>query len=439
MELLQTFQSLIALNQAELPYSYYDRELMLPIDKEDIITVSGVRRCGKSSLLGLAVNALLQNGVKKEQILMMNFDDERLSSLTSDQLDTLLQAYRDMYPQQPLKEVYMFFDEIQLVTDWELFVMRVYKHYCKHIYITGSTSKMLSGEMASALRGWPLEYREHPLTFSEYMTFKQLTCDMYSEEGQAKLRAAFKEYCQEGGFPKVVLTPEKSEKTEILQGYFNTMIFRDMMEHYEIKSSPAVVRYFLKRVMDNLTKPTSINNIFNDLKSQGHKISKDALYQWIKYACDIFLFYQVPRYTKSLVQENANMPKYYICDHGLRNAVLLPQSEDSGKILENIVFLMLYGRLSTEDRIFYYRGTGECDFVIQKGSQISALVQVCWHLADDNIERELNGLTEASKVTGCKTCLIITFDQEMTMEREGISVNVMPVWKSSKTLNGINE
>ena len=217
MELLQTFQSLIALNQAELPYQYYEREMMLPIDKEDIITVTGVRRCGKSSLLRLAANALLQNGVKKEQILMMNFDDERLSSLSSEQLDTILQAYRDMYPQQTLKDVYMFFDEIQLVTGWELFVMRVYKHYCKHIYITGSTSKMLSGEMASALRGWPLEYKEQPLTFSEYMTFRQMNCDTYSEDGQTKLRALFKEYCQVGGFPKVVLTPEKSEKTKILQ------------------------------------------------------------------------------------------------------------------------------------------------------------------------------------------------------------------------------
>lgn len=434
MELLQTFQSLIALNQAELPYQYYEREMMLPIDKEDIITVTGVRRCGKSTLLRLAANALLQNGVKKEQILMMNFDDERLSSLSSEQLDTILQAYRDMYPQQTLKDVYMFFDEIQLVTGWELFVMRVYKHYCKHIYITGSTSKMLSGEMASALRGWPLEYKEQPLTFSEYMTFRQMNCDTYSEDGQTKLRALFKEYCQVGGFPKVVLTPEKSEKTKILQSYFNTMIFRDLMEHYEIKSSPAIVRYFLKRVMDNLTKPTSIHNIFNDLKSQGHKISKDTLYQWIEYACDIFLFYQVPRYTKSLVQENANMPKYYICDHGLRNAVLLPQSEDNGKILENIVFHTIYGSLGTEDRIFYYRGTGECDFVVQRGSQISLLAQVCWHLSDDDIDRELNGLIEASKFTGCENLLIITFDQETVMTREGISVKITPIWKCSKII-----
>ena len=153
MQLRSIFQSVIALHQEELPLRLKDRKQHLPINKDCIVTVTGIRRCGKSSLLSLTVNRLLQSGVRPEQILYIGFDDERFVSMQTADFDDILQAYREMYPTQPLKDVYMFFDEIQLIEGWELFVLRVFKNYCKHIYITGSTAKMLSGEMASALRG----------------------------------------------------------------------------------------------------------------------------------------------------------------------------------------------------------------------------------------------------------------------------------------------
>lgn len=429
MELKQIFQSLIAMHQAELPYDLRVRTTSIRTDAEEIVTVSGVRRCGKSSLLSLAANALVSQGVNKERILMVGFDDERFSEMEISQMDDILQAYREMYPFQPLKDIYMFFDEIQLVKGWELFVMRVYKSYCKHIFITGSTSQMLSAEMASALRGWPIEIKAFPLSFAEYLSFNTASPSPFTEEGVAQLKALFLNYCNEGGFPQVVLAKGQSEKTRILQNYFNTMLFRDMIEHYEIKSQPSVVRYFLKRVMNNLTKPTSINSIYNDIKSQGYKVNKDALYSWIEYACNIFLFHAVPCYSKSLVKETSSLSKYYVCDHGLRNAVLLPQSEDQGKQLENIVYHTIMRNLTSEDRIFYYKGTGECDFVVQRGSEVTDLVQVCWHLAPDNIDREVNGLIQASKATSCTNCKIITFDQTQTIERESLQISVIPIWQ----------
>lgn len=428
MELRQIFQSLIAMHQAELPYDLRVRTTSIPTDTEDIVTVSGVRRCGKSSLLNLAANALVSQGVSKERILMVGFDDERFSEMEISQMDEILQAYREMYPFQALKDVYMFFDEIQLVKGWELFVMRVYKNYCKHIFITGSTSQMLSAEMASALRGWPIEIKASTLSFAEYLSFNAASPSPYTEEGVAQLKALFQNYCIEGGFPQVVLAKGQSEKTRILQNYFNTMLFRDMIEHYEIKTQPSVVRYFLKRVMNNLTKPTSINSIYNDIKSQGYKVNKDALYSWIEYACNIFLFHAVPCYSKSLVKETASQSKYYVCDHGLRNAVLLPQSEDQGKQLENIVFHTIMRNLTSEDRIFYYKETGECDFVVQRGGQVAELIQVCWHLSPDNIDREVNGLVQAAKATSCTNCNIITFDQTQTIERDGLQISVIPIW-----------
>lgn len=244
MELRNTFQSIIALHQREFPLDLQAREMQLPLDGGRIVTVTGIRRCGKSSLLGLTINRLLESGVPKERILYVGFDDERFLSMTPENFDELLQAYREMYPMIPLQDVYMFFDEIQLVQGWELFVLRVYKNYCKHIFITGSTAKMLSEEMASALRGWSDEYREYPLSFEEYLSFKGVEADKYSEEGKAMMASAFRDYCEEGGFPEVVRAKSRSEKVKILQSYFSTMLFRDMMEHYHIGASSTVVRYF---------------------------------------------------------------------------------------------------------------------------------------------------------------------------------------------------
>lgn len=428
MELRSTFQSIISLHQRELPLDLQDRKMQLPLDGGRIVTVTGIRRCGKSSLLGLTINRLLEAGVPKERILYVGFDDERFLSMTPDNFDELLQAYREMYPTTSLQDVYMFFDEIQLVSGWELFVLRVYKNYCKHIFITGSTAKMLSEEIASALRGWPDEYREYPLSFEEYLSFKGIEADKYSEEGKAMMASAFRDYCDEGGFPEVVCAQTKSEKVKILQSYFSTMLFRDMIEHYHIGASVSVMRYFLKRVMNNLTKPTSVNNIYNDLKSQGLKVAKDSLYLWLDYACNIFLFRKVQRYTKSMVKQSSSPAKYYMADIALRNAVLLPESEDAGKALENIVYLNLERSLGEEDQISYFYEQKECDFVVQRGERVSELVQVCWTLNEENMEREVGGLLAASTVTNCKQSKIITFCQQQTIEREGIRIEVLPIW-----------
>ena len=428
MDLKSTFQSIISLRQQEVPLDLQERATQLPLDEGRIVTVTGIRRCGKSSLLGLTINRLLKNGVPREQILYVGFDDERFLSMSPDNFDEILQAYREMFPHIAIKDVYMFFDEIQLIEGWELFVLRVYKNYCKHIFVTGSTAKMLSEEMASALRGWPDEYREYPLSFSEYLRFKNIEANRYTEEGKAVLASAFRAYCEEGGFPEVVLATAKSEKIKILQSYFNTMLFRDMMEHYNIGTPSSVVRYFLKRVMNNLKKPTSVNNIYNDIKSQGLKVSKDSLYLWLDYACNIFLLRKVEKYDKSMVKQRSASAKYYVADIALRNAVLLPESEDDGKALENVVYLNLERSLGEEDRVFYYKDSKECDFVVQRGEHVAELIQVCWALNEENIEREVGGLLAASSFTGCKKCLIVTFNQQRSLERDSLHIEVKPIW-----------
>ena len=408
--------------------SLHERSLQLPLNKQRIVTVTGVRRCGKSSLLHLTINRLLASGVDKEQILYIGFDDERLANMDVSDFDEILQAYRLMYPDRPLSSVYMFFDEIQIVKGWELFVLRVYKSYCKNVYVTGSTAQMLSGEMSSALRGWPDEYTEYPLSFKEFIAFKGVKANRYTEEGAALMANMFKSYLLTGGFPQAVLANVETERVKLLQAYFNTMLFRDMIEHYNISASPSVVRYFLKRVFNNITKPSSVNNIYNDLKSQGLRLSKDSLYQWLDYACNIFLLHKVPKYSKSIIKQSTSLSKYYVVDFALAKSVLLPQSEEKGKALENAVYMHLARHLNENEQIYYFNEGAECDFVIANDEGVKELIQVCWELDEFNTPRECGGLCAASAATGCKKASIITCNQAQSIHYGDLQINVVAAW-----------
>lgn len=428
MELKQVLQSLIAMKQDEMPFHLLPRELKLPVDSERIITVPGVRRCGKSSLLMLAANELIKKGVDRSRILWLSFDDERIFDMKTGDLDTVIQAYMEMFPDIQIGGIYMFFDEIQLVENWDLFVLRLYKNYSKNIFVSGSNSKMLSAELSSALRGWPVEYEEFPLSFREYCDFNGIKVSMFTESGKARILSAFKKYNEGSAFPQIVLEKDSNLRNKELQNYFNTMLFRDLIEHYNL-SNPTMIRYFLKRVMLNLSKPTSVNAIYNDLKSQGMRVSKETLYQALDDACSIFLFFRVPKFSGSLIKETIALPKYYLIDNGLRSAVLLPQSEDEGKLFENSIFLHLRRHLNAEDKIYYYNEKNECDFVIQSGNAISQLIQVTTELNDSNSNREIAGLIEASKLSHCDHLTVITLHQEETLDIDGKHIDVIPAWK----------
>ena len=255
----------IAMRQNEFPVELKPREKSLPVDVKKIITIPGVRRCGKSSLMEAAINRLLADGVARERILWVSFDDERLIQMKADDLDVIIECYREMYPDINLGEVYIFFDEIQLIEGWEYFVMRLFKHYSKSIFISGSNASMLSSELKSALRGWPLEEETFPLSFAEYCEFKGVRTDSWLEQDMAKVRNAFVDYNNEGGFPEVTLIDNPLMKVKTLQTYFDTMLLKDLVEHYKL-TNIEVLRFLLKRIMSNLTKPTSIRAIHNEIK-----------------------------------------------------------------------------------------------------------------------------------------------------------------------------
>lgn len=425
----ELFKSLIALKQSEIPFDVIERDLELPINRKKIITIPGVRRCGKSTMMEIAINHLVKDGVSKERILWLGFDDERLTDLSTDEFDEIISAYMELFPHIPIKDVYMFFDEIQLVKNWEYFVLRLYKSYCKNIFVCGSNATMLSTELASVLRGYPLEFPTTTLSFNEFCRFSGISTTDVLEQDKARLRMAFKEYNSSSSFPEIVLTKNKSEQLKLLQGYFNTMILKDLVEHYNTKNIE-VVKYFTKRILANLSKPTSINAIYNDIKSQGLKVGKNDLYLWANYLCNIFLFSRISKYTKSIIKEQQSLDKYYCVDNGIRNAVLLPQRNDEGKLLENNVFLHLNRNRQPYEKITYFKENCECDFVVQHDDLVTQLIQVTWTMADPATkEREINGLLEAAKVTGCANLTIVTFDEESTITTDGYTIHTVPAWK----------
>ena len=429
MMIRDTIKSLIITKQREIPFSMIERETNLPIKSQSIVTVVGVRRCGKSSQMQLSINVLVEKGVPPEAILWVGFDDERLAGMKATDLEEVLEAYRELYPSQDLKDVFMFFDEIQLIDNWELFVIRVFKSYCKNIFISGSNAKMLSQEIATTLRGWSIEEKIYPLSFVEYCQFTGTKTHHLTEQETTYLRLKWDEYYMGSAFPEIVLTELKSLRDKKLQTYFDVMLFRDLVERHNIGNT-SVLRFFIKRLMNNLTKPTSINAIYNDIKSQGFKISKDDLYLWADYACECFMFLRLSKFTPSLIEEQQSLRKYYFIDNGLRQAVLLPQSDDNGKLLENAVLLHLHRHLHPLDKITYYSGNKECDFVVQQEQQVKALYQVCWEMQETTTwQREMDGIIEASTMTKCDNLFIITHHDEEVIQQNGKTVKVIPAWK----------
>ena len=427
-------KAFIELKQADMPFQVKDRAESLPLDGRDIITIPGVRRCGKSSRMELAVNGLLANGVAREKILWIGFDDERFAQTKGTELDLILDAYRELHPDTKLKDVWMFFDELPLVENWELFVLRVYKNYCRHIFICGSNAHTLSKEMKSELRGWPLEFETWPLSFAEFCAFRGVDVKSHLESSRAKVRLAFDEFNRMGGMPAVALTDSRTLQYKRLQGYFDTMLLKDFVEHFGVRS-PLVLRFFLKRVMAGIANPLSVNAIYGEVKAQGLKISKDELYVWLQNACDIYLFVRVPKFSRSVAKQATAQAKYYVVDNGLRNAVIPMQSDDDGKQLENTVFLELNRRRTGMETIAYYQDRGECDFVIAEDETVRQLIQVTWNMSGNDErsratrQREIEGLVDAAEALGCEDLTIVTHDEEATIESRGHAIRVVPAWK----------
>ncbi len=401
------------------------RSLELPMDSGKIIVVSGVRRCGKTTLLRLSRNELVKKKVPLNKTLFFSFDDERLM-LQVEELDLILQAYRELYPNHDLEECYFFFDEIQNIEYWEKFVRRVYDNETKNIFISGSNSKQLGSEIATSLRGRTLLYELYPLDFSEYLSFKKIDKTYKGDSQKALIINEFYKYLSQGGFPECVnKTPEQSR--QILADYYQVLLFRDIVERYQV-TKIAALKYFIQKLISTLSSPFSLNKIYNELKSQGIKVSKDSLYEILEYIEAVYLGMRLYKFDYSIVNREMSDKKLYVIDNGLLNAISYQFSDNYGKLLENLVYVWLRKHFSNS--LFYFKQKKECDFIVFDRDKAVLAIQVCYDMCEaDTRKREIKGLTEAMDYFLIEKGIIITADQEEELEIDGKKIEIKPAYK----------
>ena len=416
-------QIIVDFHKEPLP-NVIERNVKIPIGSNKIISLIGVRRAGKTFTLIQIMHQLLKKNIKKNKIIYINFEDERLD-LKADELELIIQAYAELYPNNNFKECYIFFDEIQVVENWEKFVRRIYDTLTKNIFITGSNSKLLSREIATSLRGRTLSYEIFPLDFKEFLKFKNVKPDFYHTTTKAKIVNLFYEYLTYGGFPEIIFLDNKELKIKTLQNYFEVMLYKDLVERYEIKQI-TLLKFFLKRLFEQITSPVSINKIYNDVKSQGYKISKDRLYEFAEYIENIYIGLFSKKYSISILKTEFSAKKFYTIDNGLLNAVTFKYSQDYGKLFENLVFMEL--KKAGKD-VFYYKNRKECDFLYFENNT-PLLVQACFDTSEKNtLNREIESLKSIMEFFNIKKGYIVTGDTENIIKNKNFEIELIPFYR----------
>ncbi len=394
-----------------------------------IRSVIGVRRSGKTFLFYQLMKNLLKKGISKEQILYINFEDERLLPIKKEDLSLIYEVYLELYPHIKRQKVYLFLDEIQNVPGWEIFVRRLHENENVEISVTGSSSRLLSRELATALRGRTLSFEVFPFSFAEMLNFYGISPDIYSSEGKAYLVNKFEEYLYWGGFPEV-LKVDQDFKIMILQDYLNLVLYKDLIERYQIRNQ-ALLKYLLKFLLSNNANPFSINKFFLDVRSQGFKVSKDSIFNYLNYLEDAFWISLVPIYSESIRKQQVNYRKIYVLDNGLVSANRSTLYFNSGRLLESLVFQQLRRKFSL-NQIFYYKTSknSEVDFLILNEYEGKvALIQVSETITEPATQqRELTSLYSAMEELGLSESLIITAYEYATFTRNHLRVQAKPFW-----------
>ncbi len=405
------------------------RKTQLPVNSNEIVTVIGPRRSGKTFLLFGKIQSLIKSGLTIKDIIYINFEDERLYGMKLQDLDLIIQASRLLDSNNTLDKKYFFFDEIQNVVGWEKFVRRMDDSISKNIYITGSNSKLLSSEIATSLRGRTLKTEVSPLSFYEFLNFVNISNNYDSSINKAKIINAFNDYLQIGGFPRIVLNTDNSQRIQLLQEYYNVMIQKDIQERYNIHNTLAL-KFFCNQIINNHSGIVSINKIFNAAKSSQIKVSLETYYNIFEYIQNIYLIGILKKYSNSLRLRDSSEKKVYIIDNGLYNAVNQSPSKNTGKLLEASVFYYFNSKYDNNDISFYKGLDFECDFVLhQKGKTIEAF-QVTVEMTDQKTkDRELKGLIKTCKDLDLINGTIITLNYEELITVDAIQIKIIPAWK----------
>ena len=391
-----------------------------------VITIIGPRRAGKTFLLYQIIRELLKKKSKITDIVYINFEDERIMPLASENLQDMLDAYFELEGSKA--KPYIFLDEIQNVSGWDRFVRRLNDRGFR-TFITGSNSRMLAREIATSLRGRTLTFEVFPFSFREFVEVRgvKLGRDFAYTKTRHRIGQLYDEYFFSGGYPEITLTEDKNLKGRILQDYFNTIFYRDLVERYAIKNTELLKQWLNLLIMNHATL-ISFSKVENDFKSRGMKLSRATLSYFARYVEDTFFGFFVEMYSESARKRQVNPKKFYLVDVGMHNYLTFKFAENRGRTLENLVFLKLRRRSSS---IFYYKtGRGqEIDFLVKGGNKWN-LIQVCYDIRQiDVFTREKRALIAGLEELGIDSGTIINESEKRTDVVGDYSLEIVPAWE----------
>jgi len=383
--------------------NYIPRAIQVPAFKKinKAISIVGPRRAGKTYLMYQIMEERVED---IERVLYVNLEDDRLFDMKGKDMGQILDSYKELYPE---KTPVVFLDEIQVVPGWEKFVRRLVDSGAE-VYISGSSSKLISRELATTLRGRAITVNVYPLSFREFLRFNGIKLNKNWEHSSQRLKVKrlFDQFMKTSGFPEIVLENDLS----LIDDYFKTIFLRDIVERYRIKNLD-LMELLMKYLVKNYARDFSINKFHNFAKSLGYKSSTSVVRSYLRMLQESYFTYLVPVWRKGK-KEFIYSKKSYIVDHGFFN-YLLPEV-DPGRLLENIIFEEL---LKSGRKVNYYKNERECDFITE-----DLAIQVTYRLDEENEQREIEGLSLAERHTK-KKGVIVTYDQERSKPR------IIPAYK----------
>lgn len=379
----------------------------------------GIRQAGKSYLLYQRAKQLLAAGHDIKEIVYINFDDERLYGMQVEDFDLILQAYHTMYTSKPV----LFFDEIQNIEGWEHFARRLANQKYM-VFITGSNAKMLSRDIATTLGARYFDEKVFPYSFNEYLEAKGIVLQKNWQYGKQRnvVQQLFAEYFKWGGFPELLLY---NNKRHWLNGLYEKIVLGDVVQRNNVKNEQAL-RLAVKRLSENVMQPIAYNRLANMIKSAGTSTNTASMIDYIRYAKEACLLFTLDNFASKFA-EKETAKKHYFTDNGLLSIFL---TESKSPLLENLCAITLHKKYNTipeNPRLYYYNHNIEVDFYVPDEG---LAIQASYTLTDaDTRKREVDALLALHKIHPLKQALIITYDEEETIEEGGLTIEVVPIWK----------
>lgn len=407
-----------------------NRKLRFPMLPGKATIITGMRRTGKTSFCYQKMTELIAEGTDKTQLLYLNFEDDRLYGFKIDDCQSILDAFYSLFPDNRRKECYFFLDEIQNVDDWERFVRRLLDTTDTHVILTGSSSKLLTVEIATAMRGRSISQEVLPFSFEEFLQYKNIfeaIPENLSDNDIAHLRHEIEHYFRIGGFPEIYPYPDVATRGEILQEYSNMVVLKDVVERHNISNQTAL-RYLVSALYNADAQKFSVTNFWKVLnKGMQVKCSKNDLFAFMKYLEEAYIIFRTELHANSQKAKLVNPNKVYLIDVGLVRAMAEDPEANRGWLLENLVYLHLR-RLKFDISYYNTSENKEVDFyAFNKISREKMLIQATWSLADaETAKREIAPLVSAGAELNIAKRFIVTWNEETELA-DGIKV--IPLWK----------